>query len=475
MFGSLKKLVGSLRPSFMAAAPAMALPAGGQVLDTPLNLEPAATPDKPTLKQRILNGLPGFATSAGTVIGAKAAATTFLGAQSLGSLATGLLASTSPIALLPAAGAALGVVGVGAFAHQSVAYVRERIATIEKEQNKKVTLKSFVKDFNLAAAGRELKSYGQELTTGKFWKGALKNGTVSATLGAAFGLAVSTETAQHALHKTWETISNFKPLSVVERLATMVSGTAHAAPNALPGAAASVATLSADAVAAITAPDQAIDKVRDLIEAKGKPNIALEKLLVRAENGNLQSVKDVAYGLFNGKLGLPVNRDLSRELYEVAAKGGNAQAIRDLAYINKIMPQTIAAPAAPLAAPLAAAPLPAAAPAPALITAEPAPPAAPAPVAAFDKAAAVPDPKLAGTCDVQVEVTEDGDIDVSSECDNRKVAMVAGDEYAMRTTDGKISKSYVLDGDEGVDTEDFRSDALLNFIRNEVVPTLGMK
>lgn len=472
MFGSLKKLVGSLRPSFMAAAPApaMALPAGGQVLDTPLNLEPAATPDKPTLKQRILNGLPGFATSAGTVIGAKAVATTFLGAQSLGSLATGLLASTSPIALLPAAGAALGVVGVGAFAHQSVAYVRERIATIEKEQNKKVTLKSFVKDFNLAAAGRELKAYGQELTTGKFWKGAIKNGTVSATLGAAFGVAVSTETAQHALHKTWETISNFKPLSVVERLATMVSGTAHAAPRALPGAAA--ATLSADAVAAITAPDQAIDKVRDLIEAKGKPNIALEKLLVRAENGNLQSVKDVAYGLFNGKLGLPVNRDLSRELYEVAAKGGNAQAIRDLAYINKIMPQTIAAPAAPVAAPLAAAPLPAAAPTPTLITAEPA---APAAVAAFDKAAAVPDPKLAGTCEVQVEVDEAGNIDVSSECDNRKVAMNSGDEYAMRTADGKISKSYVLDGDEGVDTEDFRSDALLDFIRNKVVPTLGMK
>lgn len=449
-----------------------------------------ASPAKPSLKQRVLEGLPGFIGGAGSVMAAKSAAA---------ACAKGLCVSSSPLAL--AAAGVLGAAAVGGVAAQTVSHIKDRWALAEAEGGKKLGVRDLVRDFSLAAAKRELGAYGHELAGKKFWKGAATKGGISAVCGAAFGGLMSTETAQQGLQKGLDYVSQIKPLSVLEKIVTTLSGSgsAHAgtlptadarlpvsslvaaealAPSTLPTAEVRLpvsSLVAAEALAPSTLPiTTPIDQLKTLAEAKGTPNSALTKLLARASAGNLQAIKDAAMGAWNGKLGLPVNKDLARQLYEIAAKGGNAQAVRDLAWINATHPA--AAPTLPTSAPVSAS-----------LPVQPAPPLAladgiPAAGSIDEMAPVILPPPIkpieaptrlgseAGRC--VLEQLEKGKSTIRSLCSVFKSMVMPNEQVLMQSADGSLNQPYLHEGTEPKATATFLDQSRRDFRDTLFLPSI---
>lgn len=73
---------------------------------------------------------------------------------------------------------------------------------------------------------------------------------------------------------------------------------------------------------------------KELIKNSGSASKAAQATYLRAEAGNAQAIKDLAYYFQNGKAGLPVDKDLARALFEQAALDGNKQALADLQWME---------------------------------------------------------------------------------------------------------------------------------------------
>lgn len=332
MFDRFKKFLSAApkQPAFATAGESNAIPLVPSKLG---GLTDPTLEQKPGLGTRILKGLPGFAAQAATVMGAK-------------TLTTALLSSVSPVALAPVLGGAAAM-GVGLGVNQSFKYARERMAEIAKEQGRDITLKTLFKEASLAGIKREASAYAKEVTSKDFWKKAVQNGKWSLALGGALGIADHTDAGHEALQlakeKAAAAITRVTSINPFQRFAEMVSGAAHAdvAPPQQP--ALPTETVAANTVAQAETPasvDQPyipltpMERVHVITQIKGS-NTALDKLIARADGGNMQAVKDLAYGLYNGKLGLPVDKETALRLFKVAADGGNAQAINSLAAISK--------------------------------------------------------------------------------------------------------------------------------------------
>lgn len=77
----------------------------------------------------------------------------------------------------------------------------------------------------------------------------------------------------------------------------------------------------------------ALDRMEALL-GEHNASAAAIAAMERAQNGNAQGIKDLAYFLFNGRGGLPHDTALALELFREAADMGNVQAKVDLAYIE---------------------------------------------------------------------------------------------------------------------------------------------
>lgn len=466
----MKWLKNLVKPQpFMPFEPVMQM-AGSPAASRIAPAEAAAPADiKPSLKQRILEGLPGFVGSAGSVMAAKAAAA---------SCAKGLCIGASPLAL--GAAGVLGAAAVGGVTAQTVTYVRDRWAQAEAARGGKIRARDLVKEFSVAAAKREANAfYENGLKSKDFWKGAATKGGISALCGAAFGGAMSTETVQNGLHKAGDYLSQIKPLNVLDKVVTFLSGSGTAeAAQAFKGAAQDGTAAVGQALApSVLGAPAALDQLKALVESKGTPNTALSKLMGRAFGGNMQALKDLAMGAWNGKLGVPMNKELARELYKAAAAGGNAQAVRDLAWIDSLKGSGVSAPvAAPAALPVAAA-----APTVVLDVAAPQPAALSTtdnltPAGSIDEMAPVilplaaaqpqnPPARLGEEAARCVSTIKDTGVarHVESICSVWKTLMQKGDAFLVGSPDGKTLPPYIYEGDTPVQSTEFMNDSLANF------------
>jgi hypothetical protein len=73
---------------------------------------------------------------------------------------------------------------------------------------------------------------------------------------------------------------------------------------------------------------------KELINSSASASKAAQATYLRAEAGNAQAIKDLAYYFQNGKAGLPVDKGLARALFEQAALDGNKQALADLQWME---------------------------------------------------------------------------------------------------------------------------------------------
>jgi len=79
----------------------------------------------------------------------------------------------------------------------------------------------------------------------------------------------------------------------------------------------------------------ALEEFATLIKGK-KVSWDVKDAWRRANRGNPQGVKDLAYYAFNAKDGVPKDESLAVKLFHKAAKKGNKQAKRDLRYIAQL-------------------------------------------------------------------------------------------------------------------------------------------
>lgn len=79
----------------------------------------------------------------------------------------------------------------------------------------------------------------------------------------------------------------------------------------------------------------ALEEFSSLIKDK-KVSWDVKDAMRRANRGNPQGVKDLAYYAFNAKDGVPKDESLAVKLFHKAAKKGNGQAKRDLRYIAQL-------------------------------------------------------------------------------------------------------------------------------------------
>jgi hypothetical protein len=332
-------------------------------------------PPKPTLKQRILAGLPGALTSGAVVAATKVGVMSALGA------------SVSAFALAPAI-TTIGGIGAGIFVGQSVAHLRARWTEAEAAKGEKISLKQV---FQACASkeniSREWAAYRDAINNrdGKnFWKQALVKGTFAASIGAAVAWAPELSgMATEQLNKTETGAAVVKGLSatfntVADKTASAWGATKKffstslfagntpapppsvagkiipAAPASAPAPVAAAAPTVAEPPAAAAAPVEAaaplapIEKVRALLKEMGVSDNAANKLLNRTGVTEAQRINDVAVGLNNGVYGMPLNKDSARDLFQTAKDMGNAKAALDLdvATGKVVPPAPVAAPAA---------------------------------------------------------------------------------------------------------------------------------
>lgn len=332
---------------------------------------------KPTLKQRILAGLPGAITSGAVVAATKVGVMSALGA------------SVSAFALAPAI-TTIGGIGAGIFVGQSVAHLRARWTEAEAAKGEKISLKQVFKACaSKENISREWAAYRDAINNrdGKnFWKQALVKGTFAASIGAAVAWAPELSgMATEQLNKTETGAAVVKGLSatfntVADKTASAWSATkkffstslfadktppsspsvagkiipAAQAPASAPAPVAAAPTV-AEPPAAAAAPVEAavpltpIEKVRALLKEMGVSDNAANKLLNRTGVTEAQRINDVAVGLNNGVYGMPLNKDSARDLFQTAKDMGNAKAALDLDVATGKV-----APPAPAAAPAAA-------------------------------------------------------------------------------------------------------------------------
>lgn len=218
------------------------------------------------------------------------------------------------------AGAAAGVLAVN-----TVRYIKDRTAERSNIQENATFLhqRTWGK-----AATEETALYARHLLSKQFWTRNLVGGTISA---ATFGLFSLGEAVSDTVQEAF-----FTPQASAPQL--------PAAPQApLPEAPVSPVSEAAAPAPAITDhPDTTtvvpVEEVDHLPTAKeiinGSGSKAAQATYLRAEAGNAQAIKDLAYYFQNGKAGLPVDKDLARALFEQAALGGNEQALADLQWMD---------------------------------------------------------------------------------------------------------------------------------------------
>lgn len=390
-----------------------------------------ALPSKPGIGSRILQGLPGFVTSAGMVMGAKAGV-------------CALCASASPLAIAAAS------IGAGAIASQTVSHFRDRWSKAETERGEKISLKTLVKEFNTAALKREASVFGQALKSKEFWKGAGTKGAIAGALGTAFGFAASSDIAHEYADKARDYIGNLfaKPDVKVAAPSRVSSGLIIQEPSA----ASSIPAESANPVPKDA--ETLLDRAKAILVASGFNTDANEKILANSELTEAQRIKDISVKFRMGS-------EIKRALLDLAAGAGNEQAQYDLKVVNgEIVPKPqVAVVPAPTASVEPNADMPA--------VAAPAAPEVPrSPLEQFEHdyrndIAPQPVGSEAGRC--IVGLGEKGSRALNTLCSAFKDIMMPNDHVLMQSADGGLNMTYVHDGDSPKETDRFLDQSRQDF------------
>jgi hypothetical protein len=217
------------------------------------------------------------------------------------------------------AGAAAGVLAVN-----TVRYIKDR--TAERSAIQEGSTPLYPRTWGKAAA-EETGLYARHLLSKQFLARNLVGGTISA---ATFGLFSLGEAVSDTVQEAF-----FTPQASAPEL--------PAAQTPLPEA--PVSPVSEAPAPAITdhpdtntvGPVEEADHLRtakELINSSASASKAVQATYLRAEAGNTQAIKDLAYYFQNGKAGLPVDKGLARALFEQAALDGNKQALADLQWME---------------------------------------------------------------------------------------------------------------------------------------------
>lgn len=211
------------------------------------------------------------------------------------------------------AGAAAGVLAVN-----TVRYIKDR--TDERSNIQENATFLHQRTWGKAAT-EETALYARHLLSKQFWTRNLVGGTISA---ATFGLFSLGEAVSDTVQEAFFTPQASAPQLPAAPQAPLVSEAAAPAP---------AITDQPDTTTVV--PVEEVDHLptaKEIINGSGSK--AAQATYLRAEAGNAQAIKDLAYYFQNGKAGLPVDKDLARALFEQAALDGNKQALADLRWMD---------------------------------------------------------------------------------------------------------------------------------------------
>ncbi len=217
------------------------------------------------------------------------------------------------------AGAAAGVLAVN-----TVRYIKDRTAEQSAVQENATLLHQ--RTWGKAAA-EETGLYARHLLSKQFWARNLVGGTISA---ATFGLFSLGEAVSDTVQEAF-----FTPQASAPELPAAQAPLPKAPVNPVSEAPAPAITNHPDTTT--VGPVEEVDHLpaaKELINRSASASKAAQATYLRAEAGNAQAVKDLAYYFQNGKAGLPVDKDLARALFEQAALDGNEQALADLRWMD---------------------------------------------------------------------------------------------------------------------------------------------
>lgn len=223
------------------------------------------------------------------------------------------------------AGAAAGVLAVN-----TLRYIKER--TAERSAIHAIATPLHQRTWGQAAT-EEASLYARHLVSKKFWARNLVGGTISA---ATFGLLSLGEVAADSIKDAFfapDTEGALPQPAPIAPAQTIVPEAPVSTPPSVVAAEAPSTSLDAPPIQ-VEAVDP-LQKVKELMNSSAaSPSKAAQATLLRAEAGNAQAVKDLAFYVQNGKAGLPVDKDLARALFEQAALDGNKQAWSDLMWME---------------------------------------------------------------------------------------------------------------------------------------------
>lgn len=217
------------------------------------------------------------------------------------------------------AGAAAGVLAVN-----TIRYIKDR--TAERSAIQEGSTPLYPRTWGKAAA-EETGLYARHLLSKQFLARNLVGGTISA---ATFGLFSLGEAVSDTVQEAF-----FTPQASAPELPAAQAPLPEAPVSPVSEAPAPAITDHPDttAVGPVEEADH-LPTAKEIINSSASASKAAQATYLRAEAGNAQAIKDLAYYFQNGKAGLPVDKDLARALFEQAALDGNKQALADLRWMD---------------------------------------------------------------------------------------------------------------------------------------------
>ncbi len=250
-------------------------------------VEPTETKSRRGIGKTILSALPGIAIGVGTVLTVKAALV------------------TAPIwASVAAAAAALGVVTT------KIEHVKNVHATRKAQAAAGVEVNSRIKDYF------NVKSYAKTATSKKTLLKASFN-AAAVVVGGVIGNFVD--------FGIFADKPDFEPVVAPE----------PPLPEPAPIEETVIETIvNQENIEAAITPISVLDRVGEVLDSVTTETSTVSEAFAAAVTGDMQAQKDLAYFMFNGFEGVPMDKSLAAELFAGAADAGNVQAQTDVAYIQ---------------------------------------------------------------------------------------------------------------------------------------------
>lgn len=219
------------------------------------------------------------------------------------------------------AGAAAGVLAVN-----TIRYIKDR--TAERSAIQEGSTPLYPRTWGKAAA-EETGLYARHLLSKQFLARNLVGGTISA---ATFGLFSLGEAVSDTVQEAF-----FTPQASTPELPAAQATLPEAPVSPVSEAPAPAPAITDHPDTTTVGPVEEVDHLpaaKELINRSASASKAAQATYLRAEAGNTQAIKDLAYYFQNGKAGLPVDKGLARALFEQAALDGNKQALADLQWMD---------------------------------------------------------------------------------------------------------------------------------------------